>query len=156
MIRRPPRSTLFPYTTLFRSRDQALEHLEGLAVGDLLGKPDVRGRAVGKHQRWRAEDAVLRDRLGVIRCERAEDRRIGHVNAELLRVQPLPARHFFDDVAVVDIEALLVPGGQERAMKALEAALSARSFRRGESDPSSHGLGPRRGPDRPAVLLGVD
>src|SRR5258708_19952999 len=23
MIRRPPRSTLFPYTTLFRSRDQA-------------------------------------------------------------------------------------------------------------------------------------
>src|SRR3712207_7598860 len=25
MIRRPPRSTLFPYTTLFRSRDQAAE-----------------------------------------------------------------------------------------------------------------------------------
>src|SRR2546422_2075612 len=24
MIRRPPRSTLFPYTTLFRSRDQAV------------------------------------------------------------------------------------------------------------------------------------
>src|SRR5256885_10069714 len=26
MIRRPPRSTLFPYTTLFRSRDAWLEH----------------------------------------------------------------------------------------------------------------------------------
>src|SRR3712207_7792553 len=26
MIRRPPRSTLFPYTTLFRSRDLALAH----------------------------------------------------------------------------------------------------------------------------------
>src|SRR2546426_6031409 len=26
MIRRPPRSTLFPYTTLFRSRLQAVEH----------------------------------------------------------------------------------------------------------------------------------
>src|SRR2546430_17725268 len=25
MIRRPPRSTLFPYTTLFRSRSEALE-----------------------------------------------------------------------------------------------------------------------------------
>src|SRR2546422_8074624 len=25
MIRRPPRSTLFPYTTLFRSYDQAIE-----------------------------------------------------------------------------------------------------------------------------------
>src|SRR3989442_14000099 len=40
MIRRPPRSTLFPYTTLFRSqRDQ----LEGHAVdlGDLLGREVV-------------------------------------------------------------------------------------------------------------------
>src|SRR3712207_6850931 len=26
MIRRPPRSTLFPYTTLFRSRDELLPH----------------------------------------------------------------------------------------------------------------------------------
>src|SRR5258707_4314129 len=31
MIRRPPRSTLFPYTTLFRSLFE-----EGLDVGDLL------------------------------------------------------------------------------------------------------------------------
>src|SRR3712207_9041953 len=30
MIRRPPRSTLFPYTTLFRS--QALAHLPGQAL----------------------------------------------------------------------------------------------------------------------------
>src|SRR2546430_9092166 len=28
MIRRPPRSTLFPYTTLFRSRPRALARLE--------------------------------------------------------------------------------------------------------------------------------
>src|SRR3712207_8324765 len=27
MIRRPPRSTLFPYTTLFRSRDRGAGHL---------------------------------------------------------------------------------------------------------------------------------
>src|SRR6266704_3831480 len=41
MIRRPPRSTLFPYTTLFRSRHEADEH----AVPHHLGlKP---GRAVG-------------------------------------------------------------------------------------------------------------
>src|SRR3712207_8662461 len=32
MIRRPPRSTLFPYTTLFRS--DVMDHLE--AVGNLL------------------------------------------------------------------------------------------------------------------------
>src|SRR5690349_22099108 len=29
MIRRPPRSTLFPYTTLFRSRDGTFVNLEG-------------------------------------------------------------------------------------------------------------------------------
>src|SRR2546427_5339400 len=29
MIRRPPRSTLFPYTTLFRSRDPARERRPG-------------------------------------------------------------------------------------------------------------------------------
>src|SRR2546429_5296431 len=34
MIRRPPRSTLFPYTTLFRSReaDQAIAELRALAA----------------------------------------------------------------------------------------------------------------------------
>src|SRR5947208_6640095 len=40
MIRRPPRSTLFPYTTLFRSR-----HLARCAVrhDDLPGRPGHRG-----------------------------------------------------------------------------------------------------------------
>src|SRR3712207_8796861 len=34
MIRRPPRSTLFPYTTLFRSKVRALDFLlGGLAAG---------------------------------------------------------------------------------------------------------------------------
>src|SRR5256885_8255600 len=33
MIRRPPRSTLFPYTTLFRSLDHERELPRGYAVG---------------------------------------------------------------------------------------------------------------------------
>src|SRR3712207_7262306 len=36
MIRRPPRSTLFPYTTLFRSRRLRLPHLDRLGRGDPL------------------------------------------------------------------------------------------------------------------------
>src|SRR3712207_8597839 len=48
MIRRPPRSTLFPYTTLFRSGDAVLEPVAGvpqgvlgrLAVGDVQGDAD--------------------------------------------------------------------------------------------------------------------
>src|SRR3712207_6864855 len=37
MIRRPPRSTLFPYTTLFRSED----HDGGLASAGVVNLPDA-------------------------------------------------------------------------------------------------------------------
>src|SRR2546427_12847884 len=40
MIRRPPRSTLFPYTTLFRSRRPAPSRL-GLHSDDLIGRVDA-------------------------------------------------------------------------------------------------------------------
>src|SRR2546429_6651454 len=52
MIRRPPRSTLFPYTTLFRSRRAAESELEHEAVLDaviqgasvrVVAKPDAAG-----------------------------------------------------------------------------------------------------------------
>src|SRR2546430_17260011 len=46
MIRRPPRSTLFPYTTLFRS--QLLAHRPDLVVVLLRGNVDTRLR------KWRA------------------------------------------------------------------------------------------------------
>src|SRR2546430_12710398 len=37
MIRRPPRSTLFPYTTLFRSRDDAVRVAQRIArIDDVL------------------------------------------------------------------------------------------------------------------------
>src|SRR5690349_22127753 len=68
MIRRPPRSTLFPYTTLFRSnvrierhgdlRDQALE---GSAARQTLSAGDVRhvvrARRRGRVHRRRDPDA---------------------------------------------------------------------------------------------------
>src|SRR5262245_63753693 len=38
MIRRPPRSTLFPYTTLFRSEDRALRHRGGGGRGHRPGR----------------------------------------------------------------------------------------------------------------------
>src|SRR5207248_8320683 len=42
MIRRPPRSTLFPYTTLFRSRSQEIEQL----CAELTGAASGTGRVV--------------------------------------------------------------------------------------------------------------
>src|SRR3712207_7323451 len=37
MIRRPPRSTLFPYTTLFRSSWQQFSIVAGLLTGSAMG-----------------------------------------------------------------------------------------------------------------------
>src|SRR3712207_6896142 len=50
MIRRPPRSTLFPYTTLFRS-------VEG-AVGAAVGVPHRHRRIAGGQLRGEPVDAV--------------------------------------------------------------------------------------------------
>src|SRR3712207_7027306 len=54
MIRRPPRSTLFPYTTLFRSRDQRRALRRDAGSG-----PGPRGSATGRegdaHRRARHE-----------------------------------------------------------------------------------------------------
>src|SRR3712207_7268514 len=40
MIRRPPRSTLFPYTTLFRSKALAAQGRRGVAIKADLTKPE--------------------------------------------------------------------------------------------------------------------
>src|SRR3712207_8772745 len=51
MIRRPPRSTLFPYTTLFRSEDKAAHeaaHMSGVAHVRDRGAQEQVDR--GKHQ----------------------------------------------------------------------------------------------------------
>src|SRR3712207_8780358 len=73
MIRRPPRSTLFPYTTLFRSRDaeqvllRALDalldrerDLVGLAVADA----DDAVLVADHHQRGEGEATATLDHLG--------------------------------------------------------------------------------------------
>src|SRR5256886_8440778 len=71
MIRRPPRSTLFPYTTLFRSGVEVrlrLHQAERERGIDALGEGDIvdRGRQVGG-------DIVVRrivdDRVGTLQLE---------------------------------------------------------------------------------------
>src|SRR5690348_17940575 len=70
MIRRPPRSTLFPYTTLFRSpragRVHALERLlrRSLVRHRLLGRRPLLVRAGGARRRLQGERSrhLRRDR----------------------------------------------------------------------------------------------
>src|SRR5256885_3555929 len=56
MIRRPPRSTLFPYTTLFRSLDGVVGHVEEFLVDD--ADWSIRYISVDTCK-WRPGDRVL-------------------------------------------------------------------------------------------------
>src|SRR3712207_8440590 len=55
MIRRPPRSTRFPYTTLFRSRAAARQGQDAAAVGTADQGLDTGSRGVGAHVDMREE-----------------------------------------------------------------------------------------------------
>src|SRR3712207_7620590 len=67
MIRRPPRSTLFPYTTLFRSRGRRVRRRLRLAGGDGPAVPDevpggLRGRLAAAADRRRRGGHPRQDR----------------------------------------------------------------------------------------------
>src|SRR2546429_4884542 len=59
MIRRPPRSTLFPYTTLFRSHRFEEWHTEPLVLGE---RDEHRGRLVVRDERGDVDGAREQDR----------------------------------------------------------------------------------------------
>src|SRR3712207_8906954 len=58
MIRRPPRSTLFPYTTLFRSRSDLCENLVKRTLAVETHSPDLYA--------WRVK--YLRDQPALAEC----------------------------------------------------------------------------------------
>src|SRR6266498_6163233 len=110
MIRRPPRSTLFPYTTLFRSGTGAGRRLRPAAAGDRGRAAPARPPGRGTYQRAGARSAAgarprrvpVRGRTvaaGVVRqvgagrrqCRRrggAEDRRRRRLAGPLARTRP--------------------------------------------------------------------
>src|SRR5687768_1784794 len=63
MIRRPPRSTLFPYTTLFRS-DDPLERALDVGVEDAALRPDAQRDELRRGRDALVRDAVERERVG--------------------------------------------------------------------------------------------
>src|SRR5687767_15321343 len=57
MIRRPPRSTLFPYTTLFRSLVSIVAFLRHRSLQNLSNRAtDIRRDRIGRRQRIRSEE----------------------------------------------------------------------------------------------------
>src|SRR2546430_13260996 len=91
MIRRPPRSTLFPYTTLFRSPVDP----RGLLVGDLVDAV-VRRREPGR---------VVFDRAGRVEVGRAEDRSEEHTS-ELQSQSNLVCRLLLEKKKKISIDIL--------------------------------------------------
>src|SRR2546422_7646176 len=66
MIRRPPRSTLFPYTTLFRSTAPGEEYGRVVAVYE---NPSIRDLRVDLERYPEIQEAIRTERPVVIRSE---------------------------------------------------------------------------------------
>src|SRR2546422_6296395 len=63
MIRRPPRSTLFPYTTLFRSRARACRFHRGSPRATRRARPPSGAAA---RRRWEEHTSELQSRLHLV------------------------------------------------------------------------------------------
>src|SRR2546422_6710615 len=68
MIRRPPRSTLFPYTTLFRSPDERPHRLDQAPAvhGEVAGEEDRDEREYGEVERSEEHTSELQSRLHLV------------------------------------------------------------------------------------------
>src|SRR2546422_10209385 len=87
MIRRPPRSTLFPYTTLFRSelgvRQLAVAHAARVLLAERQRAERLRQQrqplhADGDLARLRLEQRTLdADQVAEVKQARSEERRVG-------------------------------------------------------------------------------
>src|SRR2546429_5301114 len=89
MIRRPPRSTLFPYTTLFRSAPEALSLL------DTVARRRVRetdwGPLLEDVARSEEHTSELQSRLHLVCRLLLEKKRIGGIDSDVLaRERMLP------------------------------------------------------------------
>src|SRR2546422_4088089 len=98
MIRRPPRSTLFPYTTLFRSQDAPTDLcscLHRLLLGSRDGGPSAQAAASAVHcrgpERRRSEEhtSELQSRLHLVCRLLLEKKKIINLLA-ILHTDPNP------------------------------------------------------------------
>src|SRR3712207_7293938 len=87
MMRRPPRSTLFPYTTLFRSHHADLGARDGHRVEPQVALPEPRdarerGDAEGQVREPRRRDVGVHDPLRIALVEvRGQDRKSTRLNS---------------------------------------------------------------------------
>src|SRR5271165_1578973 len=108
MIRRPPRSTLFPYTTLFRSRRQLAQEIIERLVGHARA-----GRVVGDRKSTRLNSSHVKISYAVF-CLKKKTRQpfASPSIRSTWRAPPTTAapktasRFFFNDTATTEIYTL--------------------------------------------------
>src|SRR5256885_15852272 len=78
MIRRPPRSPLFPYTTLFRSVAESRRHVERVlgTLGDAAVRPRI-ADFVEDYSIFQVEAFTTPCEAAALWTERSEERRVG-------------------------------------------------------------------------------
>src|SRR5205809_1549007 len=81
MIRRPPRSTLFPYTTLFRSAQQVVKVVHGELV-ELLGGSGHRLSPAAHPPRSEEHTSELQSRLHLV-CRLLLEKKKKHIKVFL-------------------------------------------------------------------------
>src|SRR5436305_3472674 len=82
MIRRPPRSTLFPYTTLFRSKRPAMEAVFAAKIDELVDRSHGQIRADAAHRKLVAIGYLGSERT----TRRWEDRKSTRLNSSHVRI----------------------------------------------------------------------
>src|SRR3989454_4286412 len=96
MIRRPPRSTLFPYTTLFRSSTNLASHFFDLVIGKIL----TSRLSLSKHLAHNLGNLLLLGKIGVFHNRRnfffqaedgIRDYKVTGVQTCALPISPSPA-----------------------------------------------------------------
>src|SRR6266480_3803745 len=122
MIRRPPRSTLFPYTTLFRStfgslddrsRKRVLREPDGARLRVQQVEPEARSLRIG-------ERLAIRAHFGLIEAARRERLHARELDAAVKRMRhpqrqpPSAGRHRSGHDPVADVERLVLPAPVER------------------------------------------
>src|SRR2546430_6500625 len=98
MIRRPPRSTLFPYTTLFRSQHAQQLHLQPHRhVADLI---EHQRAAVGGHERSEEHTSELQSQSNLVcrlllekKKKKKTTQKVQSKPKTKYRQHPLPTHH---------------------------------------------------------------
>src|SRR6267378_4039001 len=116
MIRRPPRSTLFPYTTLFRSRQLTVAHDCGLIINPKGLRLTIEGNVV---------QALSRTLFEEVQFDRDQVLSVDWASYPILEIQDAPDRI---DIVLINQPEVAASGAGEPSTRTVPAAVANAIF----------------------------